>query len=80
MFFGDTRDLFKCDFARHIMKAFRELAGAGFAFVPMLTEKAAVSGQRAARTMDLSLAHKKRAGRNPEPGAYGRPWPAPGDR
>lgn len=63
MFFGDTRDLFKCDLARHIMKAFRELAGAGFAFVPMLTEKAAVSGQRAARTMDLGLARKKeRAG------------------
>ena len=33
--FGDTRDLFKFDLVRHIMKSLPDLKG--FTFVPMLT-------------------------------------------
>jgi len=61
MFFGDTRDLFKFDLVRHIMKAFPDLAS--FTFVPMLTENEPASRKRKIATKDLGLAQKKgRAG------------------
>jgi len=58
MFFGDTRDLFKFDLVRHIMKAFPELAS--FTFVPMLTEDEKISGTKKTATKDLGIALKKR--------------------
>lgn len=61
MFFGDTRDLFKFDLVRHIMKAFPELAS--FTFVPMLTEEEPAAAKKKTRAKDLGLAQKKgRAG------------------
>ncbi|MDD1684192.1 MAG: hypothetical protein LUO98_10210 [Methanoregula sp.] len=61
MFFGDTRDLFKFDLVRHIMKAFPDLLN--FTFVPMLTEEVSATGTRKTRAKDLGLAQKKgRAG------------------
>jgi len=46
-YFGDTRDLFKFDLVRHLVKSLPELAG--FAFVPMLTESR-TSGEKKNRT------------------------------
>ncbi len=61
MFFGDTRDLFKFDLVRHIMKAFPDLMS--FTFIPMLTEDVSVTGKKKTATKDLGLAQKKgRAG------------------
>jgi hypothetical protein len=61
MFFGDTRDVFKFDLVRHIMKAFPDLAS--FTFVPMLTEEEPATGKKKSATKDLGLALKKgRAG------------------
>src|SRR5512137_1239493 len=61
MFFGDTRDLFKFDLVRHIMKAFPDLLN--FTFVPMLTEEESATGKKKTRAKDLGLAQKKgRAG------------------
>lgn len=61
MFFGDSRDLFKFDLVRHIMKAFPDLVS--FTFIPMLTEEESKTGRKKAATKDLGLAQKKgRAG------------------
>ncbi|RPI35937.1 MAG: hypothetical protein EHM53_13165, partial [Methanoregulaceae archaeon] len=61
LFFGDTRDLFKFDLVRHIMKAFPDLKS--FTFVPMLTEEESASKKKKTATKDLGLAQKKgRAG------------------
>jgi hypothetical protein len=60
-YFGNTRDLFKFDLVRHIMKAFPDLAS--FTFVPMLTEKESATGTRKTATKDLGRAQKNgRAG------------------
>jgi hypothetical protein len=56
MFFGDTRDVFKFDLVRHIMKAFPDLAS--FTFVPMLTEDDTTPGTKKTATKDLGLAQK----------------------
>jgi len=56
VFFGDTRDLFKFDLVRHIMKAFPELAG--FTFVPMLTEDEKGPTAKKTATRDLGKAQK----------------------
>jgi hypothetical protein len=56
MFFGDTRDLFKFDLVRHIMKAFPDLAS--FTFVPMLTDEKPATGKKTTATKDLGLAQK----------------------
>lgn len=56
-FFGDTRDLFKYDLVRHIMKSVPELTN--FTFVPMLTAGAGV--RKSAAKSDMKKAH--RAGR-----------------
>jgi hypothetical protein len=56
MFFGDTRDLFKFDLVRHIMKAFPDLLS--FTFVPMLTEEVSATRKKKNATKDLGLARK----------------------
>ena len=55
-YFGDTRDLFKYDLVRHIMKSLPELAS--FTFVPMLTENEEKSGVRKNANSDLDKAFK----------------------
>jgi len=55
-FFGDTRDLFKFDLVRHIMKAFPDLMS--FTFVPMLTEEEKPTGTKKTASKDLGLAQK----------------------
>jgi hypothetical protein len=61
MFFGDTRDLFKFDLVRHIMKAFPDLLN--FTLIPMLTEEESAIRKRKTVTKDLGLSLKNgRAG------------------
>jgi hypothetical protein len=57
IFFGDTRDLFKFDLVRHVMKAFPDLAS--FTFVPMLTEEEKAVGPKKTAAKDLGMALKK---------------------
>ena len=64
-YFGDTRDLFKFDLVRHIMKSLPELAS--FTFVPMLTESEERGGKKKSIKKDLDRAH--RAGK---PGSQNR--------
>ncbi|NMB78995.1 MAG: hypothetical protein GYA23_07855 [Methanomicrobiales archaeon] len=52
-FFGDTRDLFKYDLVRHVMKALGSFDS--FTFIPMLSEDAEKSGGKGA-TRDLEKA------------------------
>ena len=54
-FSGDTRDLFKFDLVRHLMKSFPELAS--FTFIPMLTDRA-----------DANKAEEECRNRSPEGG------------
>jgi hypothetical protein len=55
-YFGDTRDLFKFDLVRHIMKSLPELAS--FTFVPMLTESERSGSKRKSAKKDLDRALK----------------------
>lgn len=56
MYFGDTRDLFKFDLVRHMMKA--DPAFDSFTFIPMLTEtEAGARGKKSTKT-DLTKAKK----------------------
>jgi hypothetical protein len=55
-YFGDTRDLFKFDLVRHIMKSLPELEG--FTFVPMLTETNDTKNRKSARYNDLDTAYR----------------------
>ncbi len=54
--FGDTRDLFKFDLVRHIMKSLPEVAG--FTFVPMLTGTEAKAHRKRAAQKDLEDAYR----------------------
>ena len=54
-YFGDTRDLFKFDLVRHIMKSLPELEG--FTFVPMLTETND-TGRKSQGHKDLDTAYR----------------------
>ncbi len=54
--FGDTRDLFKFDLVRHIMKSLPELAG--FTFVPMLTGTEGKGHRKNAGTQNLDKAYR----------------------
>jgi hypothetical protein len=56
MYFGDTRDLFKYDLVRHIMKSLPELGC--FTFVPMLTENDEKSRSRKSAKTDMDKAFK----------------------
>jgi alpha-acetolactate decarboxylase len=53
-FSGDTRDLFKFDLVRHIMKSFPDLNS--FTFIPMLTDREAPTKQKKSRKTDLRKA------------------------
>jgi len=55
-YFGDTRDLFKFDLVRHLVKSLPELEG--FAFVPMLTEDSTAGTKRRGGALDLDRALK----------------------
>jgi hypothetical protein len=55
-YFGDTRDLFKFDLVRHIMKSLPELEG--FTFVPMLTETIDTGNRKSAGYKDLDTAYR----------------------
>ena len=55
-YFGDTRDLFKFDLVRHIMKSLPELEG--FTFVPMLTETNDTKNRKSAGYNDLDTAYR----------------------
>jgi len=55
-FSGDTRDLFKFDLVRHLMKSFPELAS--FTFIPMLTDRAAPTKLKKSAATDLLKAAK----------------------
>ncbi|MFA5220716.1 MAG: hypothetical protein WC391_00320 [Methanoregula sp.] len=56
VYFGDTRDLFKFDLIRHLMKSMPELAR--FAFVPMLTETKERISKKKSPAKDLKRAWK----------------------
>jgi hypothetical protein len=53
-YFGDTRDLFKFDLVRHIMKSLPELSG--FTYVPMLSETKGAGRNKKSPKKDLALA------------------------
>ena len=55
-YFGDTRDLFKFDLVRHIMKSLPELGC--FTFVPMLTESEEKKGKKKSTRKDLDRAFR----------------------
>jgi len=55
-YFGDTRDLFKFDLVRHIMKSLPDLAG--FTFVPMLTGTEAEGYRKNSARKDLEKAYR----------------------
>ncbi|MGA2160677.1 MAG: hypothetical protein ABSG28_00550 [Methanoregula sp.] len=55
-YFGDTRDLFKFDLVRHIMKSLPELAG--FTFVPMLTGTEGEGSRKNTAKKDLEKAYR----------------------
>jgi hypothetical protein len=55
-FFGDTRDLFKYDLVRHIMKALPVFDS--FTFIPMLTEDENSDKGKKSKTRDLEKAVK----------------------
>jgi hypothetical protein len=55
-FSGDTRDLFKFDLVRHLMKSFPELAS--FTFIPMLTDQDKPTKKKKSATTDLLKAVK----------------------
>ncbi|MDD1690897.1 MAG: hypothetical protein LUQ66_09575 [Methanoregula sp.] len=55
-FSGDTRDLFKFDLVRHIMKSFPGLAS--FTFIPMLTDREEPAKQKKSKKADLKKAVK----------------------
>lgn len=55
-FSGDTRDLFKFDLVRHLMKSFPELGS--FTFIPMLTDRAEPTRQKKSAATDLLKAAK----------------------
>jgi hypothetical protein len=55
-FCGDTRDLFKFDLVRHLMKSFPELAS--FTFIPMLTDQDEPTKKKKSATTDLLKAVK----------------------
>ena len=55
-YFGDTRDLFKFDLVRHIMKSLPELAG--FTFVPMLTGTESGKYRKNSSQKDLEKAYR----------------------
>lgn len=55
-FSGDTRDLFKFDLVRHIMKSFPDLDS--FSFIPMLTEDEESAAVKSGRNTDLEKAVK----------------------
>jgi hypothetical protein len=54
-YFGDTRDLFKFDLVRHIMKYLPDLSG--FTYVPMMTETGNKGGQKKNTKKDLGRAY-----------------------
>jgi len=54
--FGDTRDLFKFDLVRHIMKSLPDLAG--FTFVPMLTGNEGKGHRKNTGTHNLDQAYR----------------------
>jgi len=54
--FGDTRDLFKFDLVRHIMKSLPELES--FVFVPMLTGAEAGGHRKSGARKDLAKAYR----------------------
>lgn len=56
IYFGDTRDLFKFDLVRHIMKSLPKLAC--FTFVPMLTANGTTKGGRKNARQDMDKAKK----------------------
>ena len=55
-YFGDTRDLFKFDLVRHIMKAMPVFDS--FTFVPMLTDTPEQGGRKKSAAKDLKKATK----------------------
>jgi len=55
-YFGDTRDLFKFDLVRHIMKSLPELES--FTFVPMLTETNDTGNRKSTGYKDLDTAYR----------------------
>ena len=55
-YFGDTRDLFKFDLVRHIMKAMPVFDS--FTFIPMLTDTPLQAGRKKSAVRDLKKATK----------------------
>jgi len=53
-FSGDTRDLFKFDLVRHLMKSFPELTN--FTFIPMLTDRDAPTKRKKSSATDMEAA------------------------
>jgi hypothetical protein len=61
-FFGDTRDLFKYDLVRHIMKALPLFDS--FTFIPMLTEEEPVKKKSTARDFEKATKHGRAGSQN----------------
>ena len=55
-FFGDTRDLFKYDLVRHVMKALPIVTS--FTFIPMISKEAEPAGRTKSAAKDLQKALK----------------------
>ena len=55
-FSGDTRDLFKFDLVRHLMKSFPDLGS--FTFIPMLTDREVPTTRKKNKKTDLGKATK----------------------
>jgi len=53
LYFGDTRDLFKFDLVRHIVKSLPDISS--FTFVPMLTEPAGRGGRSTHKDLKKAL-------------------------
>ena len=77
-FSGDTRDLFKFDLVRHLMKSFPDLGS--FTFIPMLTDRDVPTTKKKSRKTDLTKAIKSGEGGFPEQGPDGAPGDTAGDR
>ncbi|MCX6689761.1 MAG: hypothetical protein NTZ39_08775 [Methanoregula sp.] len=62
LYFGDTRDLFKFDLVRHIVKSLPDIAS--FTFVPMLTEPAGRGGRSTHKDLIKALEKGKAGSQN----------------
>ena len=76
--FGDTRDLFKFDLVRHIMKAIPVFDS--FTFIPMLTDTPVQASGKRSAARDLKKATKSGRAGKPQQGSCNPHGAVAGDR